>query len=77
MVIAGAAVFASMLAVGFGALWSDCRRRLSACARMVAELERGRVATAAKVQQADEAAARLREVLDALATPVWRRRHDR
>ena len=53
MVIAGAAVFASMLAVGFAALWSDCRRRLSACARMVAELERGRVAAAAKVQQAE------------------------
>jgi len=77
MVIASAAVFASMIAIGFGALWSDCRRRLSACARMVAELERGRIAAAAKAQQADEAAARLREALDALATPVWRRRHDR
>ncbi|MGA8549618.1 MAG: ATP-binding protein [Stellaceae bacterium] len=77
MVIAGAAVFASMLAVGFAALWSDCRRRLSACARRVAELERGRSAAAQTAKQASDEAARLREALDALATPVWRRRHDR
>ena len=77
MVIASAAVFASMLAIGFGALWSDCRRRLSAGTRMMAELERGHIAAVQTAQQASEEAARLREALDALATPVWRRRRDR
>lgn len=77
MYIYGAAALASMLALGFGALWSDGRRRLSALSRITAELESGRVAAVRAAQQASEEAARLREALDALALPVWRRSQDR
>ena len=77
MVTASASTFATMLAIGFGALWFDCRRRLRARGRMIAEIEHGRIEAAATAQHASEAAARLREALDALATPVWRRNRDR
>jgi signal transduction histidine kinase len=76
MVIAGAAVLASLAAIGFGALWFDSERRLRARVRVMAEIECSRAEAAAIAQQAREEAARLRDALDALPIPVWRRCRD-
>jgi signal transduction histidine kinase/PAS domain-containing protein len=76
MVIAGAAIFASLVAIGFGALWSDSERRLRARLRAMAEIEDSHAGTMASAQQASQEAARLRDALDALPMPVWCRRRD-
>jgi signal transduction histidine kinase len=74
MVSAGMAAFASMVAIGFMALWRRAERRLCEHQREMAQIERGRAQATAAAQCAREELARLREALDALPIPVWRRR---
>ncbi len=74
MVGAGLAAFASMVAIGFGALWNRAERRLCERLREMAVIERDRAAATAAAQHARKETARLREMLDALPIPVWRRR---
>ncbi|HEV2097863.1 MAG TPA: PAS domain-containing protein, partial [Stellaceae bacterium] len=76
MVILAAALLASVAAIGFGALWFQGERRLRAQQRSAADLEHARVEAAHSAQRACGEAARLRETLDLLPLPVWRRDRD-
>ncbi len=74
MACAGVAAFASMVAIGFGVLWHRAARRLCDRVREMAEIACGRAEAEAAAQRAREETERLRETLDALPMPVWRRR---
>jgi signal transduction histidine kinase len=74
MVLAGAVVCASILAVGCGAMWRRAQLRLGERRQRVAEVERRLAAAVAAARRASEDAAGLRQILDALPIPVWRRR---
>jgi signal transduction histidine kinase len=73
MVIETAAVPCLIVAIVFGALLLHARMRLHAGRQALSALEHSRARAAAAAQQAGEAAARLREMLDAVPMPVWRR----
>ena len=74
MVIEGTVLFASLAAIWFGVLWRRAERRLSRHLRASAATEHELAVARAGARQADEATARLREMLDALPMPVWRHR---
>ncbi len=74
MVVEGTVLFASLAAIWFGVLWRRAERRLSRHLRGSADTEHELAVARASARQADEAAARLREMLDALPMPVWRHR---
>jgi signal transduction histidine kinase len=73
MVIEGVTVLASIVATAFAALWLGARSRSRVNLQMLAEGEGRRVEAASVARQAGEEAMRLREALDALPVPVWRR----
>ena len=73
MLATGAALFAAVAAIGFGALWRQTERRLQARLQAIGKLEREGAEARAMAQHAREEAAKLRETLDALPMPVWRR----
>ncbi|MGH7031758.1 MAG: PAS-domain containing protein, partial [Stellaceae bacterium] len=72
MIGAAAAVCAAIAAISFGALWRRTERRLRRNLRRMAQIESSRAQAMAASQHANEEAARLREILDALPIPVWR-----
>ena len=74
MVVEGTVLFASLAAIWFGVLWRRAERRLSRHLRASAATEHELAVARAGARQADEATARLREMLDALPMPVWRHR---
>ena len=74
MVAAGAALFASLFAIGFGALWLRAEHRSRQRLRAMAEIERKCAAAGALARQASTETASVRGVIDALPIPVWRRR---
>ncbi len=74
MFVAGAAVFASMAAIALGALWCDAERRLHQHRRTISEIDRRLAEVRAERRQTSQEATRLRDALDALPIPVWRRR---
>ena len=73
MVIEGAAVLASVVATVFAALWLGGRRRLRVELQMLAQSESNRFEAVSIARQAGEEATRLREALDAVPLPMWRR----
>jgi len=73
MVIETAAVPCLIVAIVFGALLLHARMRLRAGQQALSALEHRRAGAAAAAQQAGETAAHLREMLDAVPIPVWRR----
>ena len=73
MVLEGVAVLASIVATACIALWFQARRGMRLDRQMLAGSERRRVEAASIARQAAEEAMRLREALDALPVPVWRR----
>jgi signal transduction histidine kinase len=77
MLVAGAAIVATIAAIGFGALWHQAVQRLHANVLAIGEIEQERARAAARAQQAREEAAKLRQALDALPMPIWRRGADR
>ncbi len=73
MVIEAAAAPGVIVAIILGALLVHARMRSRASLQALVALERRRAAATAAAQQAAEAATRLREMLDAVPMPVWRR----
>jgi signal transduction histidine kinase len=74
MVVEGAVLLVSFAAIGFGLLWRGSEQRCRAQLRAARAIERRLLDATASARQANEATARLRDLLDALPTPVWRRR---
>jgi signal transduction histidine kinase len=74
--VEGTVLVAALVAVGFAVLWRCAERRLRRDRGASANLEHALAAATARARQANETAAARREMLEALATPVWRRRAD-
>ena len=73
MVIEATAVLGMIAAIVSAGLWVQADDRLRANRRRLAALEHDRAEAEAAGQTAGEEIARLRETLDALPMPVWRR----
>jgi signal transduction histidine kinase len=76
MYATAAAFFAAFVAIGCGALWRLAQQRLRAQLAAVDQLERDGAEAQTRAQQARNEMAKLREMLDALPMPVWRRGRD-
>jgi signal transduction histidine kinase len=73
MVIEATVVLCMIVAVACGGLWMHACVRLRVSRRNLAVLEHGRVDAEWAVRAAGEEIERLREMLDAVPMPVWRR----
>ena len=73
MVIEATAVLCMIVAIASGGLWVRARGRLRASFRSLATLENSCAERAAAARAVGEQMARLRETLDAVPMPVWRR----
>src|ERR1700761_5303642 len=76
MLVDGAAIAAMIIAIGCGTLWLRAERRLLTQLRLADVIEQGRSEAAPSVDEAQEAASKLRLALDALPIAVWRRGGD-
>jgi signal transduction histidine kinase len=76
MLATGATLFAAVVAIGFGALWRRAERQLGARLAAIDKLELDCAEARAGAQRVLKEAAKLRETLDVLPMPVWRRACD-
>jgi signal transduction histidine kinase len=73
MILAATAAFATIFACCAALSWRCGQRRSQAQAQQIAELQRTAARAAAEAEAARAEAAKLRETLDALPMPLWRR----
>ena len=73
MVIDATAALCMIVAIACGGLWMHACVRLRVNRRSLATLKHGRAEAESAVRAADGEIARLREMLDAVPMPVWRR----
>ena len=73
MVIEATAVLCMIVAIACGGLWAHACARLRVSCRSLVALEHGRAEAESAAQAAAEEVERLRETLDAVPMPVWRR----
>ena len=76
MFVAGAAICSAMVAIGFAALWRRAERRAREARLAFGEMRQTLAEVAAEAQRGKAETARLRDTLDLLPIPVWRRRDD-
>ena len=77
MFVAGAAICGAIVAIGFAALWHRAERRARESQIALAESKQALIAVNARARQAEIETACLRDTLDALPIPVWRRRDNK
>ncbi len=74
MFVAGAAICCAMVAIGFAALWRRAERRAREARLAFGDIRQTLAEVTAEAQRGKIEAARLRNTLDLLPIPVWRRR---
>ena len=76
MFVAGAAILSAMVAIGFAALWRRAVRRAREARLAFGDIRQTLAEVTAEAQRGKTETARLRNTLDLLPIPVWRRRDD-
>ena len=74
MFVAGAAILSAMVAIGFAALWRRAVRRAREARLAFGDIRQTLAEVTAEAQRGKTETARLRNTLDLLPIPVWRRR---